>query len=122
MSEEVNIVKYFNQITKIPGYRVKRRMFLFEVLTDNNYSDHDINRVLDGNIIETLDSNEVRRIANDRISYRKNIVTGISAALGIPGGVTGAATAPADIIQFFLSCQCFKSRVSIFIWLSRYLG
>lgn len=112
MSEEVNIVKYFNQITKIPGYRVKRRMFLFEVLTDNNYSDHDINRVLDGNIIETLDSNEVRRIANDRISYRKNIVTGISAALGIPGGVTGAATAPADIIQFFYHASVLSQELA----------
>lgn len=112
MGEEINIAKYFNQIAKLPGYKVKRRAFLFEVLTDNNYSKHDIERVLDGKVVETLDSTEVRKIANTRINYRKNIVTGISAALGLPGGATGAAFVPADIIQFFYHASVLSQELA----------
>lgn len=35
------------------------------------------------------------------IQYERNCVSGISAALGIPGGVAIAATIPADIAQYY---------------------
>ena len=43
----------------------------------------------------------IDEIANDVIQYERNCVSGISAALGIPGGFTMAATIPADMAQFY---------------------
>ena len=50
-------------------------------------------------VYETVD--EINLIADSVINYERNCVTGISAALGTPGGVSMVATLPADIIQCF---------------------
>lgn len=44
---------------------------------------------------------EINKIADDVIQYERNCVTGISAALGTPGGVSMVATLPADVIQYY---------------------
>lgn len=44
---------------------------------------------------------EVDVIADNVIQFERNCVTGISAALGAPGGAAMAATIPADIIQYY---------------------
>ena len=43
----------------------------------------------------------IDKIADDVIKYERNCVSGISAALGAPGGMAMAATVPADIIQYY---------------------
>lgn len=48
-----------------------------------------------------ISSAEIDRIADDVISFERNCVSGISAALGAPGGWAMAATIPADIIQYY---------------------
>ena len=35
------------------------------------------------------------------INFERNCVSGISAALGMPGGVAMSATIPADIVQYY---------------------
>ena len=44
---------------------------------------------------------EINVIADDVIKFERNCVTGISAALGTPGGVSMVATLPADIVQYY---------------------
>ena len=44
---------------------------------------------------------EIDKIADQVIQYERNCVSGISLALGMPGGVAMAATLPADIAQFY---------------------
>lgn len=44
---------------------------------------------------------DVDKIADEVIKFERNCVTSISAALGMPGGATVAATIPADIIQYY---------------------
>ena len=44
---------------------------------------------------------EVNFIADNVIQFERTCVTGISAALGTPGGAAMAATIPADIIQYY---------------------
>ena len=46
--------------------------------------------------IEKIDA-----IADETIEFERRCVSGISAALGIPGGVAMAATIPADITQYY---------------------
>lgn len=43
----------------------------------------------------------IDRIADEVIKYERACVSGISAALGAPGGIAMAATIPADIAQYY---------------------
>lgn len=43
----------------------------------------------------------IDEIADDVINYERNCVSGISTALGMPGGISLAATIPADIVQYY---------------------
>ena len=43
----------------------------------------------------------IDKIADEVIKHERNCVSGISAALGMPGGVAMAATIPADIAQYY---------------------
>ena len=44
---------------------------------------------------------EIDKIANEVIKFERNCVSGISAALGVPGGWAMIATIPADIVQYY---------------------
>ena len=48
-----------------------------------------------------ISSDEIDNIADEVINYERNCVSGISAALGVPGGWAMVATIPADIIQYY---------------------
>ncbi|NBK97447.1 MAG: hypothetical protein EOM50_05430 [Erysipelotrichia bacterium] len=43
----------------------------------------------------------INDLADETIKYERNCVSGISTALGIPGGIAIAATIPADIAQYY---------------------
>lgn len=44
---------------------------------------------------------EIDKIADEVIKFERNCVSGISTALGVPGGVAMVATIPADIAQYY---------------------
>ena len=48
-----------------------------------------------------ITSEEIDKIADESIISERTKVSGISAALGAPGGLAMAATIPADIIQYY---------------------
>lgn len=48
-----------------------------------------------------IPSEDIDKIADEVIQYERTCVSGISAALGMPGGVAMAATLPADIAQYY---------------------
>ncbi len=48
-----------------------------------------------------ISPDEINRIADEVINFERNCVSGISAALGTPGGWAMVATIPADIIQYY---------------------
>lgn len=85
---------------KTPGVRIVREDFLRTQFAGiyNHY-------VIDKAIASTpfnagIPSNAIDRMADACIAYERNIVSGISTALGAPGGLAMAATIPADIIQY----------------------
>ncbi|MDM8292916.1 hypothetical protein [Faecalicoccus pleomorphus] len=44
---------------------------------------------------------DINEIADQVIQYERNCVSGISAALGVPGGFSMVATIPTDIVQYY---------------------
>jgi len=86
---------------KTPGVHITRASFLQKELFKQYPQD-----VIDKAIATTpaqagIPSEEIDKIADAVITFERNCVSGISAALGAPGGWAMAATIPADIIQYY---------------------
>ena len=48
-----------------------------------------------------ISNEDIDKIADEVIKYERNCVSGISAALGLSGGISMVATIPADIVQYY---------------------
>ena len=86
---------------KVPGIRINRADFLKKELS-KNYTQKTIDDAIKYNPMHAnISIDEINKIAEEVIKYERNCVTGISAALGMPGGFAMAATIPADIGQYY---------------------
>lgn len=86
---------------KTPGVRIKRADFLQKELF-KKYPQEVIDDAIANNPAHAgITSEEMDAIADEVIKFERNCVSGISAALGMPGGVALAATIPADIAQYY---------------------
>ena len=86
---------------KTPGIRVNRSKFL-----KNEFRIHYEQEIIDKAIETTplnagIPTEDIDKIADALIQHERYFVSGISAALGAPGGVSMAATIPADIMQYY---------------------
>lgn len=86
---------------KTPGIRINRGDFLRKELFKNYPKD-----VIDDAIAFTpaharIPPDEIDKIADEVIQFERTCVSGISVALGAPGGIAMAATVPADIAQYY---------------------
>ena len=86
---------------KTPGVYISRSSFLKKELFKNHPQ-----KVVDKAIAATpaqagIPADEIDKIAKEVIKYERNCVSGISAALGAPGGWAMIATIPTDIIQYY---------------------
>ena len=86
---------------KVPGVRINRAEFLKKELYKNHTADQIELAVANTPAKAGIDSKEIDKIAEEVIKFERNSVSGISAALGLPGGVAQAATIPADIAQYY---------------------
>lgn len=98
---EIGIDDVIIAAIKTPGIRVSRAAFLRRELY--KYCEEDIVELA---ISKTpaaagIDKEVIEHIADAVIKYERNCVSGISAALGTPGGAAMVATIPADIIQYY---------------------
>lgn len=86
---------------KTPGIRVDRECFLKRELS-RRYSKETIEKAIKTTPLNAdILQNDINKIADNVIKYERNYVSGISAALSTPGGLTMVATIPADIIQYY---------------------
>lgn len=97
----VDVVDIIIMSLKMTGIHINRAQFLQKELFKNHPQD-----VIDIAIAETpakagIPRKEIDKIADEVINYERNCVSGISAALGMPGGIAMAATIPADIAQYY---------------------
>ena len=86
---------------KVPGVRIDRAKFLQKEL-QNKYAQEVIDDAIAYNPMHAkIPMAAINKIADEVIKYERTCVSGISAALGMPGGVTMVATIPADIAQYY---------------------
>lgn len=86
---------------KQPGIKVKRDVFLKKELA-RYCSQESINMAISSTPSEAkIDPVLIDKIADNVIKFERNAVSGISTALGMPGGAAMVATIPADIAQYY---------------------
>ena len=86
---------------KAPGVHINRADFLRNELFKNHTPEEIDMAIATTPAKAGIPRKEIDKIADDVINYERNFVTGISFALGAPGGVAMAATIPADIMQYY---------------------
>lgn len=98
---QVDINDIIIAAVKTPGISVSRDAFLRRELF-KYYPDDIVEEAVRSTPANAgIDPARIDKIADDVIKFERNCVSGISAALGAPGGVAMAATIPADIIQYY---------------------
>ena len=86
---------------RTPGIGISRTDFITKEFS-KKYSKEIIKKAIEKTPLEAgISLEEINIIADNVIVFERNCVTGISAALGTPGGATMAMTIPADIIQYY---------------------
>lgn len=98
---EIDIEDVIIKGLRVPGIKINRAEFLQKEFF-KNYPQN----VVEDAIAFTpahagIALEEIDHIADDVIQYERTCVSGISAALGIPGGAVMVATIPADIAQYY---------------------
>ena len=84
-----------------PGVKISRSEFL-----QREFYKHCSQDVIDAAILTStreagISSELIDKVSKSIIQYERNCVSGISTALGMPGGAAMVATIPADIIQYY---------------------
>ena len=98
---EVGIEDVIIMGLKVPGIRIDRAAFLQKEL-QTKFPQEVIDDAIAHNPLHAKIPTEViDKIADEVIKYERACVSGISTALGMPGGVAMAATIPADIAQYY---------------------
>ncbi len=98
---EIDIEDIIIMGLKVPGVGINRSEFLQREFF-KKYPQAIIDDAIANNPAHAqIPSDVIDKIANDVIQYERNCVSGISAALGAPGGFAMVATIPADIIQYY---------------------
>lgn len=98
---EIDIEDVIIKSLRIPGIKINRNEFLQKQLFKLYPQE-----VIDVAIAESpmkakIPVKEIDKIADEVIKFERNCVSGISAALGVPGGWAMVATIPADIAQYY---------------------
>ena len=98
---KIGIDDLITSAVKVKGVHIDRAAFLKKELFKNHPQD-----VIDAAIASTpalagIPAEEIDKIAFEVIKFERRCVSGISAALGAPGGVAMVATIPADIVQYY---------------------
>ena len=88
-------------VLRIPGVHIDREEFLRKQFMKNYANDVIQDAVKFNPAHAGITVEEIDNIADQVIQYERNCVSGISLALGAPGGVAMVATLPTDIAQYY---------------------
>lgn len=86
---------------RIPGIKVNRKDFLQKEFMKRYPQDVIDDAIAYNPAHAGIPSEMIDKIADQVIQYERNCVSGISAALGAPGGFAMAVTVPTDIAQYY---------------------
>lgn len=89
------------QAVRLPGTRVDRSSYLAEVV-GRKHAPAIVQAAIDTTPAAAgLSPREIEKLAKRSLARDGRRTTALSFAAGIPGGVAGAATIPADLVQFY---------------------
>ena len=98
---EIDIEDVIIKGMRVPGIRINRADFLRKEFF-KRYTEDIIDDAIAFNPSHAgIPLEAINEIADDVIQYERMCVSGISTALGVPGGVAMVATIPADIAQYY---------------------
>lgn len=98
---QIDSVDIILMALKVPGVKISRDKFLEKELF-KNYPKEVIDKAIETNPATAgIKKEDIDKIADEVIKFERNAVSGISVALGVPGGAAMAATIPADIAQYY---------------------
>lgn len=98
---EIDIEDIIIMALSTPGVSVDRESFLKKELF-KLYPEHIVKKAIDLTPMKAgIEQNDINKIADEIIKVERNIVSGVSAVLGAPGGAAMLATIPADIAQYY---------------------
>lgn len=84
-----------------PGVRINREEFLKKELS-TKYPDTTVDKAIkETPALAGIKQEDLDKICDEVIKKERNIVSGLSFALGVPGGAAMLATLPADIAQYY---------------------
>ena len=98
---EIDIEDVIIKGLRIPSIKIKREEFLRKELFKRYPQDVIDIAVAESPMKAKIPVKEIDKIADEVIKFERNCVSGISAALGVPGGWAMVATIPADIAQYY---------------------
>ncbi|MGN1052108.1 MAG: hypothetical protein ACI4SH_01800, partial [Candidatus Scatosoma sp.] len=84
-----------------PGIKINRADFLAKTL-QKYYPQESIDTAIEFSPMKAkIPAEQIDKLADEVIKFERNCVSGISAALSMPGGLAAVATIPADIVQYY---------------------
>lgn len=98
---EIDIEDFIIIGLQTPGIKVNRADFLQRELMKNYPPEVIESAIIHNPAYAQIRTCEIDKIADEVIKFERNCVSGISAALGAPGGVAMVATIPADLVQYY---------------------
>lgn len=98
---EIDIEDVIVMGLKVPGIRIDRAAFLQKELQNKCTQDVIDEAITHNPLHAKIPLEVIDKIADEVIKYERACVSGISTALGMPGGVAMVATIPADIAQYY---------------------
>ena len=98
---EIDIEDVIIKGLKIPGIRINRAEFLQKQLFKLYPQETIDTAITESPMKAKIPLQEIDKLADEVIKFERNCVSGISAALGMPGGWAMVATIPADIAQYY---------------------
>ena len=98
---EIDIEDVIIMGLKVPGIRIDRTAFLQKELQMKCTQEVVDDAIAHNPLHAKVPLDVIDKIADEVIKYERACVSGISTALGMPGGVAMVATIPADIAQYY---------------------
>ena len=98
---EIDIEDVIIMGLKVPGIRIDRASFLQKEFQTKVPQDIIDDAIAHNPLHAKISTEIINHIADEVIKFERNCVSGISTALGMPGGVAMVATIPADIAQYY---------------------
>ena len=98
---EIDIEDVIIMGLKVPGIQIDRSNFLQKELQTKVSQDMIDVAIAQNPLQAKIPQEIINKIADEVIKFERTCVSGISAALGMPGGVSMVATIPADIAQYY---------------------